>query len=127
MILVDTNVLIDFWKNPTTEYRVIFEQNESATCGVIKTEILRGSKSLKETEKLKEALNCFEYLGFEKEDWVELATLFTKLKNAGLTIPFQDGIISYLAIKHDCELWTQDKHFLLIKTIFPMLNLYQSY
>ena len=56
MILVDTNILIDFWKNPTIEKQLIFEQEEIATCGVIFTEILRGSKNPKESEKLKTAL-----------------------------------------------------------------------
>ncbi|MBE6349977.1 MAG: PIN domain-containing protein [Spirochaetaceae bacterium] len=126
MILVDTNVLINFWKNPTMSQKIIFEQNEIATCGVIKTEILRGAKSSKETEKLKNALECFEYLSFNEQDWIELAVLFKKLKAAGLSIPFQDGIIAYLAIKHNCTLWTLDKHFLLIKTIIPILDLYSD-
>ena len=124
MILVDTNILIDFWKNPTKEKESIFQENEIATCGVIFTEILRGSKNPKESEKLKTALECFEYLAFEKQDWLEVASLFAKLKKSGLTIPFQDGIIAYLAIKNDCHLWTLDNHFKLIKTVVPMLKLF---
>ncbi len=80
MILVDTNILIDFLKNPTKEKEVIFQENEIATCGVIFTELLRGSKNPKESEKLKIALECFEYLTFEKQDWLEVASLFAKLK-----------------------------------------------
>ena len=124
MILADTNILIDFWKNPTTEKQLIFEHEEIATCGVIFTELLRGSKNPKESEKLKTALECFEYLTFEKQDWLEVASLFAKLKQSGLTIPFQDGIIAYLAIKNDCQLWTLDNHFKLIKTVVPMLKLF---
>ena len=124
MILVDTNILIDFWKNPTSEKQLIFEQEEIATCGVIFTEILRGSKNPKESEKLKTALECFEYLAFEKQDWLEISSLFAKLKKSGLSIPFQDGIIAYLAIKNDCQLWTLDNHFKLIKTVVPMLKLF---
>ena len=43
MILVDTNIIIDFWDKPTDETRKIFEDNDVAICGVIKTELLRGS------------------------------------------------------------------------------------
>lgn len=32
MILVDTNIIIDFWDNPSDEYAKIFEENEIATC-----------------------------------------------------------------------------------------------
>ena len=111
-------------KNPTKEKESIFQENEIATCGVIFTELLRGSKNPKESEKLKTALECFEYLSFEKQDWLEVACLFAKLKKSGLTVPFQDGIIAYLAIKNDCQIWTLDNHFKLIKTVVPSLKLY---
>ena len=124
MILVDTNILIDFLKNPTKEKEVIFQENEIATCGVIFTELLRGSKNPKESEKLKTVLECFEYLSFEKQDWLEISSFFAKLKKNGLTIPFQDGIIAYLAIKNDCQLWTLDNHFKLIQTLVPVLKLF---
>lgn len=45
MILADTNIIIDFWDKPTDDAKKIFEENEIATCGVIKTELLRGSNS----------------------------------------------------------------------------------
>jgi len=122
-ILVDTNILIDYLKNPTDNATKIFEQNEIATCGVIVTELLRGSKSPKESEKLKTALECFEYLDFEKADWIEIAELFIKLKKSGVTVPFQDGIISYLAIKNNCKVWTKDCHFKVIQAVIPILEL----
>lgn len=122
-ILVDTNILIDYLKNPTDNATKIFEQNEIATCGVIVTELLRGSKSPKESEKLKTALECFEYLDFEKADWIEIAELFAKLKKRDITVPFQDGIISYLAIKHNCKVWTKDVHFKVIQSVIPILEL----
>ena len=122
-ILVDTNILIDYLKNPTDNATKIFEQNEIATCGVVVTELLRGSKSSKETQKLKAALECFDYLDFEKSDWIEIAELFIKLKKSGITVPFQDGIISYLAIKHNCKVWTKDVHFKVIQSVIPVLEL----
>ena len=81
MILVDTNILIDFLKNPTKEKESIFQENEIATCGVIFTELLRGSKNPKESEKLKTALECFEYLSFEKQDWLEVALFLSIVKD----------------------------------------------
>ncbi len=122
-ILVDTNIFIDYLKNPTEDATKIFEQNEIAICGVVVTELLRGGKSSKETQKLKTALECFEYLDFEKSDWIEIAELFAKLKKRDITVPFQDGIISYLAIKNNCKVWTKDAHFKLIQSVIPVLEL----
>lgn len=59
MILVDTNIIIDFWDKPSAEYAKVFEENEIAICGVIKTELLRGSNSEDQFSQMEEALNDF--------------------------------------------------------------------
>ena len=51
MILVDTNVIIDFWDKPTEEVKNILEENDIAICGVIKqkfsVEVIQKSSSHK--------------------------------------------------------------------------------
>ena len=102
MILVDTNVIIDFWDKPTEEVKNILEENDIAICGVIKTELLRGSNSEKQFSQMEEALNDFTYLSFSEKDWISLARQFITLKKNGLVVPFQDAIIAYIAIKNNC-------------------------
>ena len=126
MILADTNVIIDFWDKPNDEYAKIFEDNEIATCGVIKTELLCGSSSEKQFSQIEEALNDFTYLSFSEKDWISLSKLFITLKKNGLAVPFQDAMIAYLAIKHDCEVWTNDKHFNLMQVVLPALRLFRQ-
>lgn len=126
MILADTNVIIDFWDNPNDEYARIFEDNEIATCGVIKTELLRGSNSEKQFSQIEEALNDFTYFSFSEKDWISLSKLFITLKKNGLAVPFQDAMIAHLAIKHDCEVWTNDKHFKLMQVVLPSLRLFRQ-
>ena len=126
MILADTNVIIDFWDKPNDEYAKIVEDNEIATCGVIKTELLRGSSSEKQFSQIEEALNDFTYLSFSEKDWILLSKLFITLKKNGLAVPFQDAMIAYLAIKHDCEVWTNDKHFKLMQVVLPSLRLFRQ-
>lgn len=124
MILVDTNVIIDFWNKPNDESAKIFENNEIATCGVIKTELLRGSNSEEQFSQMEEALNDFIYLPFSEKDWISLSKQFIALKQNGLAVPFQDAMIAYLAIKHNCELWMNDKHFKLMQVVLPELKLF---
>lgn len=126
MILVDTNVIIDFQNKPNDESAKIFENNEIATCGVIKTELLRGSNSEEQFSQMEEALNDFIYLPFSEKDWISLSKQFIALKQNGLAVPFQDAMIAYLAIKHNCELWTNDKHFKLMQVVLPELKLFNS-
>lgn len=124
MILVDTNIIIDFWDKPTDIARKVFEENDIATCGVIKTELLRGSNSANQFEQMNEALADFNYLSFSENDWIELSKQFIILKQNGLVVPFQDAIIAFLAIKYNCELWTNDKHFKLMQAVLPNLKLF---
>ena len=124
MILVDTNIIIDFWDKPTIEVEKIFAENPVAICGIIKTELLRGSNSDSQFSQMEKALNDFAYLNFAENDWLNLAKLFIVLKKKGLVVPFQDGVIAYLAIKNNCEVWTDDKHFKLMQSALPDLKLY---
>ena len=124
MILVDTNIIIDFWDKPTDEIKNALEKNDIAICGVIKTELLRGSNSEKQFSQMEDALNDFKYLSFSEKDWISLAKQFLTLKKNGLVVPFQDAMIAYLAIKNNCEVWTNDKHFKLMQIVFPELKLF---
>ena len=126
MILADTNVIIGFWDKPTEDAKKVFEENEIATCGVIKTELLRGSNSDNQFLKMEEALNDFTYLSFSDKDWISLSKQFITLKRNGLAVPFQDAMIAYLAIKYNCEVWTNDKHFKLMQVVLPELK-FKSY
>lgn len=123
MILVDTNIIIDFLDNPTDEAKKIFEDNEIATCGVIKTELLRGSNSDEQFSQIEKALRDFKYLAFSENDWISLSKLFITLRKNGLAVPFQDAVIAYLAIKNNCEVWTNDKHFKLMQVVLNELKL----
>lgn len=124
MILVDTNIIIDFWDKPSEEAKKVFEENEIATCGVIKTELLRGSNSDKQFLQIAEALNDFSYLSFSENDWFGLSKQFITFKQNGLAVPFQDAMIAYIAIKYDCKVWTNDKHFKLMQVVLPELKLF---
>ena len=101
--------------------RKSLKKNEIATCGVIKTELLRGSNSDNQFLQMEEALNDFTYLSFSDKDWISLSKQFITLKRNGLAVPFQDAMIAYLAIK--CEVWTNDKHFKLMQVVLPELKL----
>ena len=120
MILVDTNIIIDFWNTPSDDARKIFLNEVLATCGVIKTELLRGSNSEREFQQIQNALNAFFYLNFYENDWVMLSNELIALKHKGISVPFQDAIIAHLAIKYNCKFWTNDKHFSLISTVLPL-------
>ena len=126
MILADSCVIIDYLRNPTPEAKKIFSRNEIAICGVVKAEVLRGAASSSQLSKLEKALECFENIPFVEEYWADLAQMLNNLKILGVAVPFQDAMIALLAIKSGALLWTADKHFQLIKSVYPSLTLFKE-
>lgn len=125
IILTDSNVIIDFWKKPEIQERQIFENEEIAICGVIQAELIHGAKSGKELSRIIKALDDLIFLEIDSEDWVEIGKYLNLLKKNGVTVPFQDAIITYISVKYDALLWTNDQHFKLIKTVINELQLFK--
>ena len=57
MILVDTNVIISFWRSPSEKIKKIFENNQIVISGVTKSELLYGAKNNTNFVNIEEALN----------------------------------------------------------------------
>jgi predicted nucleic acid-binding protein len=126
MILVDTNIIIDFWRDTGEVNSEIFSKHEIAICPVIRIELLYGAKSEKEREKIKEALNELHMLHVDKETWEIVEEILFKSKRKGITLPFQDAIIAAAAIKNNCELWTRDNHFSMIAGVISKLEFFKK-
>ena len=124
MILVDTNILVDFFNNPTKEYAKIFAEQDVAVCGIVQAELLHGAASEKQVSLIKDMFVGLKYIDMKADDWISLGLFLLQLRKFGLKVPFPDAVISYLSLKEDCELWTRDKHFLLIKDKINELRLF---
>ncbi len=125
LLLADSNIIIDFWKKPDFQTRGIFENEQIAICGIIQAELIHGARSEKELSYIIKALDDLIFLEIDSEDWVEIGKYLNILKRNGVTIPFQDAIITYIAVKYDALLWTNDQHFKLIQTTIKELQLFK--
>jgi len=125
MILADTSIIIDFWKNPTREKQEIFLKNEIATCYVIKVELFHGAKNDSEKKKIENGLHELTLLPINDRVWECLGEIIYKLKKKGLTVPFQDGLITAVSIEHNSQLWSLDKHFFKMGEILNELKLFK--
>ena len=124
MILVDSNVLIDFFNNPSEKIRDQILQNEIAVCGIVEAELLHGAKPKSQIEAIELMLSDFEFLSICDDDWKEIGKEMYTLRTKGLSVPFQDAVIAYVARKYSAQVWTHDKHFKLISAVFSDLKLY---
>ena len=124
-ILVDTNVMIDFMKRPSEKMKQVFGDEDIVISGVVISELLHGALSEKEIKSLEEDLSTFESLNIGKNEWNEFGEFLYKLKKNGLTVPYADALISYISIKNEVSVWTQDKHFKLIRASDERLKIYE--
>ncbi len=122
MILVDTNIIIDFWKTSSDEYTNVFLDNDVAVCPIIEVELVAGAKSEKEKTKIREALKELRMLSIDESTWELLGEMLYKLRRTGVTVPLQDALIAAVAIRYDCLLWSNDKHFPLITAVITELK-----
>lgn len=127
MILVDSNVIIDFWHTQDPALAARFESEDIAICSIIESELLAGTKSKDDFENVLDALSDLFYLNIDETDWITVGRILAALRMKGITVPFQDVVIACVAVKHSAKLWTNDIHFTMIRNIaLPELLLLDS-
>lgn len=125
MILVDTGIIIDFWKSPTDMMKRVLLEEKVAICGIVRAELMHGAKDKRDLSIISTALSDFEYISIEEPLWEDVGELLYRLRKKGITIPFQDVVISALCLKYNLSLWTNDKHFGFIKKEMRNLKLFK--
>ena len=128
MILVDTSVLIDFFKgiqnDPSLSLKeIIRQQIPFGIASVVYQELLQGAKNKKEYKILDEYLSCQRF--FHPLDSVgsygKAAWIYLSCRKHGITIRSSiDCLIAQIAIEHDLLLLHNDKDFI---NMAPLINL----
>jgi len=127
MILLDTNVIIDMLNNQNDENWDLFQSQDISICGIVTAELYRGIRNKKEEKAVSLFVNSIDSIPINESDWKEIGLFIAGLKQSGLTVPFQDAVIAYIAIKSKCMLLSHDKHFKLIQTVDERLELYETF
>lgn len=118
-VVVDTSAWIESFR-PQGEDKLkevvkrLISEGKILLPGIIKTEILRGTKSKEEFQTLDELLSSLIYLSVEDEFWGRLAKFSFDLLREGITVPLVDAYIALLAIEQNASLLHRDIHFGLI-------------
>jgi predicted nucleic acid-binding protein len=133
MILIDTSVLIDYFKGKNNKYVAALDQilENGIPFGIndfIYQELLQGARTIEEFQKLKEYLETipFFYLHFGKESFEKAALINFTCRKAGITIRSTiDLLIVEMAIENDLFLLHNDNDFKYIAEIIPELKIYE--
>ena len=132
MILVDTSVLIDFFRGvenkPVEKFNDLIERNlPFGINNYIYQELLQGSASEKDFKNLKDYLvtQRFYHLKKAQESHENAARLYFICRRKGLTIKSTvDFLIAQTAIENDLMLLHNDRDFTEMAKIIRELKIY---
>lgn len=118
-VIIDTSAWIESFR-PDSEKSLhqlvkdLILQDLVLLPGIIKTELLRGTKNKKEFNHLYQMLKGLTYLAVAEDFWEMLADFSYQLFRKGIVVPLIDTYIALLCIENQASLLHRDKHFDMI-------------
>jgi predicted nucleic acid-binding protein len=125
MILVDTSVWIEIFKDRTGHVATAFQERIGSEDSVLtrfnQLELLQGAADQKEWELLEDYLSTQYYLEATKYTWPAAARIYFELRRRGVTINSPvDCCIAQIALEYGAILLHMDKDFEKISKIRPL-------
>ena len=116
LFLVDTSAWLlalrkDFMQVVKDRIDDLLKENTIITSGMIKLEILGGTKTSKEFQRLKTRLDALYTVETDTSLWEEAYGLAFKLRRKGVTVPYTDILIAACAQKVEATVLHADAHF----------------
>lgn len=124
-VIVDTSAWIESFRPQSEKAFINFVKDlilkgRILVPGIIKTELLRGTKNKKEYNQLNDLLKGLEYLPVSDDFWEKLSLFSFRLFRKGVTVPLTDIYIALLGIENNASILHRDKHFDLIAEKVPL-------
>jgi predicted nucleic acid-binding protein len=119
LFLVDTSAWIlalrkDFLPSVKDRIAYLLKENSIITSGMIKLELLGGTKAEKEFQRLKTRLDALEMVEMNTSLLERAYDLAFSLRRRGITVPYTDILIAASALMMDATVVHADSHFDLI-------------
>lgn len=119
IILVDTSAWIfalrkDFLPVVKDRLDYLLKENAIITTGIVKLEILGGTRTESEFRRLKSRLDALDLVATDSALWDSSFQIAFNLRRKGVTVPYTDILIAACAQKAEATLLHADSHFDLI-------------
>jgi hypothetical protein len=120
VILVDTSVWVDFFRNTDSPQvqrleHCIRDRQDLALCGIVLTECLQGIRHDAQFAQVQQRFRPLILLPMPEQVFVSAAQLYRALRAQGITIrKTNDCIIAATAIHHGASLLHSDRDFDLL-------------
>ena len=120
LFLIDTSAWIlalrkDFLPAVKDRIEYLLRENAIITSGMIKLELLGGTKEKKEFQRLKIRLDALEMVETNTSLWERAYDLAFSLRRKGITVPYTDILIAASALIMAATVVHADSHFDLMQ------------
>lgn len=124
-VIIDTSAWIESFRPQSDKAFINFVKDlilkgRVLVPGIVKTELLRGTKNQKEYNNLNDLLKGLEYLSVSEDFWDKLSRFSFRLFRKGVTVPLTDTYIALLCIENNASILHRDKHYNLIAEKAPL-------
>jgi len=124
MVLVDSSVWIEATRRKgdlavKVALEGLLEEYEAAWCGPVKLEVLGGARA-EERRKLEFWFDVIPYREMRDGHWDAAKRNAWRLRDKGLTVPWNDVLIATLAVDWEMRVYAHDAHF---TAMAPLLGL----
>jgi predicted nucleic acid-binding protein len=121
MTLLDTNILIEIYRDNVNIASIVDDIQDIAVCDVVRAELFYGARNKHEMQEISADLEEFPVLSLSPQI-SEMAVNLVKTYCLSHKLEFADALIAATAILHNAELFTLNrKDFAYI----PNLKLYE--
>lgn len=116
LILIDTSAWLfalrkDFIPEIKDRIDLLLKDNLVLTTGIIRLELLGGTKTESEYKRLRNRLMVLDSIESDESLWDMASDLAFKLRKKGVTIPYTDILIAAYALSAGCIILHADNHF----------------
>ena len=115
MVIIDTSALIEFFRRDgdidvKLAVRGLLDEFEATLCGPVEMEFLGGALP-REKDQIQRWFNILPYVRNDQRIWRQAADTFSRLRQSGLTVPWNDALIATITLGQDCRVYAADQHF----------------
>ena len=118
-VLIDTSAWLfalrrDFLPEIRDRVDHLLKEDLVLTTGIIRLELLAGTRTQNEYDRLKKRLSALESIETDASLWEMACNTGFRLRRKGVTIPYTDVLIASCALSAGCVLLHADRHFDLV-------------
>ena len=128
MVLVDSSIWIEAARKDgdltaKVALEALLEHYEAALCSPVRLEVLGGARRV-ERRRMESYFASLPYIPLEEADWANAVRSSWSLRDAGMTIPWNDILVATASVRWKYRVYARDDHFDAMRSILG-LELYE--